>query len=343
MSQLGVGVAGVGVMGERHAENLAKLVPGARLAAVTDFDRERAKKVAADLGAVAVATIEEMAARPDVNAVVIVSPGGLHAAHVQAVAAAGKDIFCEKPLATRIEDCDAALAVVKRAKVRLQMGHMRRYDPAYADAMQRIEAGEIGEPVIFRSIGRDQFLPPPAYFQQGNAMLFLDSSIHDFDLARWLMRDEVSEVHAFGSGRMPEVAPYGDLEAGVVNLRFQHGAIGNVESFRQCCYGYDIRTEVVGSKGTLMIGSLQHRATTVLKRDGVSSQAITHWLERFSDAYLVEVRDFVETMLAGREPRVTGYDGRQAVAISLAAARSVRENRGVALAEMHAATASKAS
>jgi predicted dehydrogenase len=173
-------------------------------------------------------------------------------------------------------------------------------------------------------------------------MLFLDSSIHDFDLARWTMRDEVERVHAFGSGRMPEVQPYGDLEAGVVNLQFQRGAIGNVESFRQCWYGYDIRTEIIGSKGTISVGSLQHRATMLMTKQGVAYEPITHWLDRFTDAYLLEMRDFVATILAGREPRVTGYDGRQAVAISLAAQRSIRENRPVALGEMSAAKATLA-
>lgn len=333
MARLNVGVAGVGVMGKRHAENLARLIPSARLTAVSDFDQDRARAVAEELGAAAEPTIEDLIARKDVDAVVIVSPGGLHARHVQIAAEAGKDIFCEKPLATSLAEADTAIEVVQKAGVRLQMGHMRRYDPAYSDAMSRIEAGEIGEPIIFKSLGRDQLLPPPAYFQQGNAMLFLDSSIHDFDLARWLMQDEVERVQAFGSGRMPEVAPFGDLEAGVVNLRFVGGAIGNVESFRQCHYGYDIRTEVIGSKGTISIGYLQQIATTVMTGTGIAYNAITHWLERFSDAYLIEMHDFATTMLSGKEPRVSGRDGREAVAISLAAQRSVRENRPVALEE----------
>ncbi len=341
-ARLNIGVVGVGVMGKRHAENVAKNVPGAALVAVSDADAKRAAAVAAELGVQHSATLEEMAAHKDVDAVVIVSPGGLHAEHVRIVAVAGKAIFCEKPLGTTLQDADAALAAVAKAGVRLQMGHMRRYDPAYADAMQRIEAGEIGDPIIFKSIGRDQELPPPAYFQQSNAMLFLDSSIHDFDLARWLMRDEVAEVQAFGSGRMPEVAPYGDLEAGVVNLRFAKGAVGNVESFRAAQYGYDIRTEVIGSKGTLMIGNLYHRATTLLTKNGVKYDAITHWLDRFADAYLLEMRDFIATLHVGREPRVTGRDGREAVAISLAAQRSVKEHRPVSLSEMNSAQGTRA-
>jgi scyllo-inositol 2-dehydrogenase (NAD+) len=340
MVRVHIGVAGVGVMGKRHAENLARLVPGARLVAVADADAERARQVATELGTDhSYSSLEALLAHHGLDAVVIVSPGKVHARNVEMAAAAGKGIFCEKPLATSLADADRALEAVRRAGVRLQVGHMRRYDPAYADAKHRIEAGEIGEPVIFKSIGRDQECPSPLYFQQGNAMLFLDSSIHDFDLARWLMADEVDEVHAFGSGRMPEVAPYNDLEAGVVNLRFEQGAVGNVESFRQCRYGYDIRTEVVGTKGTLMIGSLRQTATTVMTKTGIVHDAVTHWLERFSDAYLAEMRAFVRTLLADGQPQVTGKDGRAAVAMSLAAERSYREKRPVKLEEMESAKA----
>jgi len=334
MARLNIGVSGVGIMGRQHAENIMKAVPQARLLAVADADMARARQVAGELGAEkAYPSLEEMLAHKGLDAVVIASPGKMHAGNVRTAAAANKAIFCEKPLATRLDDADAALAAVERAGVRLQVGHMRRYDPAYADAMRRIEAGEIGEPVIFKSIGRDCELPSPSYFRQGNAMLFLDSSIHDFDLARWLMQDEVEEVQTFASGRMPEVAAYNDVEAGVVNLRFTRGGIGNVESFRQCLYGYDIRTEVVGSKGTLMIGSLQQTATMVLSRAGVTHDAVSHWLQRFFQAYVAEMRDFVETILAGRAPRVTGRDGREAVAISLAAERSYREAAPVRLRE----------
>jgi inositol 2-dehydrogenase len=334
MARLNIGVAGVGVMGKQHAENIVKAVPQARLVAIADADMGRAREVAAELGAEkAYPSLEDMLAHQGLNAVVIASPGKMHAANVQTAAAAGKIIFCEKPLATRLEDADAALAAVERAAVPLQVGHMRRYDPAYADAMRRIEAGEIGDPVIFKSIGRDCEMPPPSYFRQGNAMLFLDSSIHDFDLARWLMRDEVDEVQTFASARMPEASAYNDVEAGIVNLRFSRGAIGNVESFRQCLYGYDIRTEVVGSRGTIMIGSLHQTATVVLTRDGVTHDAVSHWLQRFFQAYVAEMRDFVDNMLARRPPRVTGKDGREAVAISLAAERSYREGAPVRLRE----------
>src|SRR5262249_7299503 len=146
---------------------------------------------------------------------------------------------------------------VAAAGVRLQIGFMRRYDPAYAAAMERIDAGEIGEPVIFKSIGRDRDAPPIASYQAHlNGMLLYNNTIHDFDLARWLMHDEIVEVQAYTTVTIrPEVAKYGDVVASVVNLKYQRGAIGNVESFVQAVYGYDVRTEIVGSKGSILVGS----------------------------------------------------------------------------------------
>ncbi|HEY4683273.1 MAG TPA: Gfo/Idh/MocA family oxidoreductase [Candidatus Acidoferrales bacterium] len=337
MSKVGLGVVGVGAMGKHHAENLRRAVPGARLVAVADADRERARQVAAELEVdYHYGSIEALVERKDIQAVVIASPAKFHAGAIQLAAAAGKDILCEKPLTLTLEEADGALAAVEKARVRLQVGHMRRYDPAYADAKKRIEAGEIGDPVVFKAIGRDREPPPLSYFEAGlNGMLFLDSSIHEFDLARWLMNDEVAEVHAFGGIlTFPELAQFGDIDAGVVNLRFSRGAIGNVESFRQARYGYDIRTEIVGSKGTIQVGYLRQTPQLVLTGAGASHDVVSHWLERFADAYLNEVRDFVQTILAGRPPRVTGKDGREALAVALAAQLSCRESRPIMLLEL---------
>lgn len=334
MSKLRVGVVGVGTMGKRHAENLRYRVPDAELVAVCDADGQRARQVAAELEIEhSYDSTEALVADKKVQAVVIASPAKFHPGHVQVCAEAGKDILCEKPLAMTLDEADAALATVARKGVRFQIGLMRRYDPAYADAWKRIEAGEIGEPVIFKAIGRDPEAPPLSYYQGGlNGSLFLDSSIHEFDLARWLMRDEVAEVQAFGTVRgAPELVQFGDVAAGVVNLRFESGAIGNVESFREAIYGYDIRTEIVGTRGTLMVGYLRHTPKLVLTRGGVTHDVVDHFLVRFADAYLIEMRDFVQMVRKGTAPYVTGEDGRKALAIALAALRSYRESRPVAL------------
>jgi predicted dehydrogenase len=169
--------------------------------------------------------------------------------------------------------------------------------------------------------------------------------IHDFDLARWLMNDEVVEVHAFGGTlACPELTQFGEIDAGMVNLRFSHGAIGNVESFRQSRYGYDIYTEVVGSKATLRIGYLRQTALTVLSSEGVGHDVVDHFLVRFAEAYLNEVRDFVQSVLTASPPRITGEDARNALAIALAAARSRRDSRAVLVAdEIRAETVHSAS
>jgi scyllo-inositol 2-dehydrogenase (NAD+) len=330
MAKLGVALLGVGEMGKRHAENLRCLIPQARLVALADVDEARARKVAAELeiehwhG-----SFEAMLDRQDVDAVLIATPDRFHAGAIQTAAAAKKDIFCEKPLALNLNDAHTALDAVVRAGVRLQVGFMRRYDPAYEMAMKRVEAGDIGEPVLFKAIGRDKDAPPLAAYQANvNGMLFYNNTIHDFDLARWLMRDEVIETHAYSTVAIrPEVADYGDVVAGVVNLKYCRGAIGNIESYVQAVYGYDVRTEIVGSKGSVFVGSLRQAAVTCLTSHGSSEPVADHFLTRFADAYLAEVRDFVQRMLAGRSPRVSGEDGLKALEIAVAAEKSCLESK----------------
>jgi scyllo-inositol 2-dehydrogenase (NAD+) len=327
MRKLGMGVLGVGEMGKRHAENLRHLVPQAQLVAVADVDSTRAAKVAKELEIEhSYASLEAMLERKDIQAVLIATPDKFHADAVQAAAHAGKDILCEKPLGLSRDSAWQALRVVANSGVRLQMGFMRRYDPAYVAASKRIEAGEIGEPVVFKSIGRDKDMPPlKAYQSRINGMLFYNSTIHDFDLARWLTHDEVAEVHSFGTVAIrPEIAEFGDVVASTVNLRFGRGAIGNIESYVQCLYGYDIRTEIVGSKGSILIGGLRQNSATFLKPNNGSYELEDHFLSRFQEAYVAEVIDFVDTILSDRAPRVTGGDGLRALEIAVAAEKSLR-------------------
>jgi predicted dehydrogenase len=229
MAKLGVGVLGVGEMGRRHAENIRRLVPEAQLVAVADLAAARAQRVAVELEIDhSFGSLEAMLALAEVDCVLIATPDKFHASAIRAAAAAGKHILCEKPLATNLADAHAALVDVAANGVHLQIGFMRRYDPAYAAAMKRVEAGEIGEPVIFKSIGRDKDVPPLAAYQANvNGMLFYNNTIHDFDLARWLMRDEVVELQAYTTVAIrPEVAQYGDVVASVVNLKFARGQSG---------------------------------------------------------------------------------------------------------------------
>ncbi len=323
--KLGVGVLGVGEMGRRHADNVRRLVPEARLVAVADAAADRARQVAAELEIDhSFQSLEQMLECKEIDAVLISTPDKFHAKAIELAASAGKDILCEKPVALNLADAHRALEAVAKAGVRLQIGFMRHYDPAYAAAMKRIEAGEIGDPVVFKSVGRDKDVPPMAAYQSGiNGMVFYNNTIHDFDLARWLMRDEVTEVHSYTTVAIrPEVAQYGDVVASVVNLKYAHGAIGNVESYVQALYGYDVRTEIVGSKGSIFVGSLEKTPATFLSAAGGTHILADHFLSRFADAYLAEVIDFVHNMLHDRPPLVTGDDGLRALEIAVAAQKS---------------------
>jgi inositol 2-dehydrogenase len=325
MRKIGIGVVGVGEMGKRHAENVRRLVPGARLVAIADAAAARAQSVAEELEVERwFSSLEAILECQEIEAVVIATPDKFHAASVQLAAQAGKHVLCEKPLALSMSDAYAAVRAAERAGVRLQVGFMRRYDPAYAAAKERIDAGEIGTPVVFKSIGRDKDEPPlTAYQSRINGMLFYNSTIHDFDLARWLMCDEVVEVHSYSTTAIrPEVAEYGDVVAGTMNLRYERGAIGNVESYVQSVYAYDVRTEVVGSKGSIFIGSIEQTPAIFLSAAGSNQELADHFLNRFADAYLAEMRDFVQAILGDRPVRITGEDGVRALATAVAAEKS---------------------
>ena len=336
--QLGVGVVGVGMLGRRHAENLAHRIAPARLVAVADARPEAARAVAADLGTPHwFASADELAAHPDVEAIIVASSDQAHAEGIMAAARHRKDVFCEKPITTTLADADAALAAVAAAGVRLQIGFMRRYDPAYAAAKRQIEEGRIGMPVLFQAIHRNR-LPPPTPPREPEPALapdptvFVGSSIHDYDNARWLVGDEVIDVRALLS-RLPDPNA-GDpdhVDAALTTLRFAGGALGTIDNISAARYAYDVRTEVVGTRGTLFIGRLQNTPCLLATEEGVVHDAVDHWLTRFGDTYLVELDDWVRRMLAGDPPAVTGADGRAALEIALAATRSAPEGDTVTL------------
>lgn len=341
MAKLGVGVLGIGEMGRRHVENLRSRVPNARLVAVADVNEAHAIRMAREYEIDhACSSLEAMLEHKDIDAILIATPDKFHARAICAAAAAGKDILCEKPIALSLSDAREAIAAAEGAGVRLQIGFMRRYDPGYLAAMQRIEAGEIGEPILIKSVGRDKDAPPIGAITSGiNGMLFYTNTIHDFDLARWLVGDEVAEVHAYTTVAIrPELARYGDVVASVVNLKYQRGAVGNIESSSQSIYGYDVRTEVLGSRGSVFVGTLQHAPVAFLAAGGQLQPISDHFLTRFADAYLAEVRDWVDTMLAGKPPRVTAEDGLRALAIAVAAEQSHLQGKPCAVASGSADT-----
>jgi scyllo-inositol 2-dehydrogenase (NAD+) len=330
---LQVGVAGAGVMGRRHAHNIAALWPRARLVAVADVRVEAAQSVAQELECDWHDDVYEMLARPDIQAVVIVTVASTHAPLAIAAAEHGKDMLVEKPLALSLQDARAAVEAADRVGVRLQVGFMRRYDPAYREANDAIERGELGKPVLFTAISRDAQSPPRSYFAGGGAGgLFLDSGVHDFDIARWLMRDEVTRVSATSAlVARHDLADVQPVDVALATLTFSGGAIGTIQLYRHALYGYDIRAEVVGTEGTVMVGDHQWRAVQLFGPDSIRHTMEHHWLDRFKEAYALEMADWVERMRTDQPPAVTGEDGIRAVALALAAEESRQTGRAVSL------------
>jgi inositol 2-dehydrogenase len=342
VAKLNVGLVGLGRMAMIHATNLRRL-PEAKLVAVVHRDLVKAKRGAAQLEIEhSYDSVEAMLEHPGLDAVIIASPTQFHPSAVIAAAGAKKHIFCEKPLALTVAECDTAIAAVSRAGVLLHVAFNRRFDPPFVAARQRIAAGEIGTPVIFRSVSRDREMAPVSYHESGSGPLFVDMGIHDCDVARWLTGDEVAEVHAFGGNIVsPELARLGDSDAGMANLRFSQGALGNIELFRQALYGYDIFAEVIGTRGAVRIDHLRQTPLTVLKPDGIAHDAFTGFITRYEQAFADELKAFVHAVLTGAPAPVTGEDAKRALAIALAADRSRREGRPVLVSEI-AQTASTA-
>jgi inositol 2-dehydrogenase len=334
---LNLGVIGLGRMGGLYARTLATQVTGVRLYAVADPDAEvRAGVAGAFQVPHALASAADLIALPDLHAVVIATPTSTHHELVIAAAQAGKAIFCEKPLAISVADTQAALAAVEQAGVPLQVGFMRRFDAAYTRAKALIDAGHIGQPVTFKSIGRDPFCPNPLFADPAKSGgLIIDMGIHDFDLARWLMGSEVERVSAEGTLLVCDtLKAIGDIDNAVVNLRFANGALGNVEVSRNAFYGYDIRTEVLGSEGAVNIGGYQHTPVLLLTRNGAQHDVMPYLMERFGDAYRAQMQHFVGCLREGTPPAVGGADALAAFEIGLAATRSAQAGRPVPLAEV---------
>jgi len=334
---LRIGLIGAGRMGAALAHHLAFSVESANFVAIADPNEENRARLAQRFNVPETYhRHEDLLERSNVDAVVIVTPTSTHVQVVKDTAAAGKHIFVEKPLALTVEGCDEAIGAAALSGVRLQVGFMRRFDPAYVAAKQKIEAGVIGTPVMFKSTGRDPWRTSLKYARrEASGGLILDMAIHDFDAARWLMDSDVERTYSEGGCLVfPELADVGDIDNAVVNLKFRSGAVGNVDVSRNAIYGYDIRTEVIGSEGGLLIGGLQGTSVLTLTKNSIAHDTIPGFMARFPEAYAAELRDFVAAVRENREVAVSGRDARAATAIGIAATRSFDEQRPVLLSEV---------
>jgi len=335
-AQLNIGQIGAGRIGRLHAEHLAYRIPDANLLVLADVLEEAARDCAQRLGiSETVADYHAILERADVQAVVVCSPTNTHAEIIEEAAAAGKHIFCEKPIDLDLARVDAALAAARYAGVKLQMGFNRRFDANFSRVRQAVRKGEIGEPHLLHIISRDP-APPPIQYVRVSGGIFMDMTIHDFDMARFLTGAEVVEVYtAAGVMVDPAIGEAGDLDTAIVTLRFDNGVIGTIDNSREAVYGYDQRVEVLGSKGCVQTGNNYPNAVVVSGGERVARDLpLNFFMERYTDSFLAEMGQFVDCVLNDEPVPVTGDDARAALLMALAARKSYDENRPVAIEEV---------
>ena len=336
MQPINFGIIGAGRIGRVHAESLTQRIPGAQVSAVSDVILEAAQSCGRDFNIPnAYADHRTLLEDPAIDAVIICSSTDTHTQMIVEAAEAGKQIFCEKPIALDLAAIDRALATVERCGVKLQIGFNRRFDSNFRHIRDTVASGGIGTPQLVRITSRDP-APPPLSYLKVSGGIFLDMTIHDFDMARYLINDEVVEVYAAADALVdPAIGEIGDVDTAVITLRYAGGAIGVIDNSRKAVYGYDQRAEVLGSAGAI---ESQHKTaynTVHSTANGlVAANPLYFFLERYMDSYTAELRAFMTAIQNNTPTPVTGLDGRIPVVIGLAAWQSVREHRPVRISEI---------
>jgi myo-inositol 2-dehydrogenase/D-chiro-inositol 1-dehydrogenase len=337
MDEVRIGLIGAGRIGKLHGDNLARSVTGARVEALAEIrlqdehrtwaEKNGIKKIHSDPA--------EIWKDPDIDAVFICSSTDTHADFIIQAARAGKHIFCEKPIHTDIGRIKEALAAVDKAGVKLQVGFVRRFDHNHKKVHDTVASGKLGSPHVIKITSRDPEGPPLSYIAVSGG-IFMDMTIHDFDMARYLSCSEVTEVSAYGTVLIDqEYKKYEDVDTAVVMLKFENGALGIIDNSRAARYGYDQRTEVHCAKGCVQTANDLNDTSMISTTDGVICEKPTwFFLERYNNAFIAEAQDFVNSVLQNSKTTVNGKDGLMAVYIALAAGKSLKENRPVKLSEV---------
>jgi len=337
-------LVGAGRVGKVHARTLIHRIPGTVISAIVDPVGEVLNAVAAEFGIRGCyASLEAALAKAEFDAVIITTPTPTHHPLAVIAAGAGKHIFLEKPMALSLAECDGIIAAANRAGVCLQLGFMRRFDPEFAAAYQRIQAGEIGQPMLVKSLTHGPGLPPSwaRDLRTSNGML-AEVNSHDWDCVRWLAGSDLQRVYvevANFKGLANNVDTPHFYDNAIASIRFESGALGSISGVCPCGYGYDARVEIVGERGIMQIGQLQGQAVVVCtdREQGLTTPIYRTWPERFAWGYINEMTHFIECIREGRTPAVGGQDGRLALAAVLAGTKSFLEERPVTLNEVLAA------
>jgi len=329
---IGIAVIGCGRIGRMHAENVARN-PRARLAMVYDVHGPAAQDTAVALGAINASGAEEIFASPEVDGVLIASSTDTHVDMIVAAARAGKVALCEKPIdldITRVEKCRKE---IEGTDARILLGFNRRFDPTHAALRAGIAAGRIGEPELVIISSRDPGLPPLDYLKRSGG-LFRDMTIHDFDMARFLLNEEPIEVFATASNRVDSlVREIGDFDTAMVVMKTAKGALIHINNSRRAVYGYDQRVEVFGAEGMLRSDNPRETALVYDCAEATDSRTPLHefFIERYPESYLREIDHFVDVIEEKAEPSVTFEDGRKALILADAAVKSLQSGRAVSV------------
>ncbi len=327
-----IALIGCGRIGQVHARTLASLRELCDFAIVADYFQETAERTAALFNVPAWTTDGAGAiANSSIDAVIVASSTETHAPYIELAARYGKSIFTEKPIALDLESTDRVLAAAVKAGVRLQVGFQRRFDPAYAAARDAIERGELGTLEMIHDVMRDP-APPPADYLAHSGGLYRDMAIHNFDSVRWLMGEEPVEIFAMASALVSdEIRAASDVDTSIVSLRFPSGALASIENSRRSGFGYDVRTEIFGSGGALMLGESRVLPIRRYTKAGVTEDHQYFFLERFRDAYRLEITAFLIAVRDDLPVSVTGEDGRAALRLAVAAEESLRQGRTISI------------
>ncbi len=327
MDKINVGVIGAGRIGQIHARNLKYQIPEARLLAVADILEEQAKQLAKQLE---IPLVEKdyraILENKDIEAIIICSSTDTHAQIISEAAEARKHIFCEKPIALQLNKIDQAIEAVKKSGVKLWVGFNRRFDPSFRKAKELVAKGTIGIPHLVRITSRDP-QPPPISYVQVSGGIFLDMMIHDFDMARYLLEQEVIELMAVGSCLVdPAIGEAGDIDTAIVTLKYEGGAWGTIDNSRKAVYGYDQRIEVFGSEGCIIVGNPTSTKVIINNaQETISDKPLYFFLERYREAYFIEMKEFISCIKEDREPLVSGLDGKISVLMGYAAKESLNK------------------
>ena len=331
-----LGLIGAGRIGQVHAGNLSGLIPGVSLSMVADVDAASATACAKRFRIPhSSADYHDVLNDRDIDAVIICSSTDTHTRIVEEAAAVGKHVFCEKPIDLDLKRIDAAIAAVDQAGIVLQVGFQRRFDTAFQRVRKAVATGEIGTPHQLHIVSRDPAPPPSDYIRKSGG-IFLDMTIHDFDMARFLIGAEVEEVYATGSVLIdPVFRDAGDYDTATTILKFANGTVGVIENSRRAVFGHDQRVEVFGSDGCIATDNVHPNTARISVEDKIySDPPMYFFLERYRDAYIEEMKQFLDASMSGGSSPVSGSEARKPVVIGNAALLSCRENRPVRIEEI---------